>query len=74
MTPKMDENEFEIICILMAAKNYTSNFSDTPFGHDHCTSSNAFLTASSNQPDFSMYFPKKSKFCHFFHFFKTNLF
>ena len=30
LTPKMVENMFETIFILTAAKNYTSNFSDTP--------------------------------------------
>ena len=32
LTPKMVKNIFEIICILTAAKNYTSNFSETPLG------------------------------------------
>ena len=50
LTPKMIENIFEIICILTAAKKYTSNFSDTPLGPDNCISSKASLSAPSNQP------------------------
>ena len=38
---------FENIFILMAAKNYTSNFADSPFGPDYCSSSNASLTSPS---------------------------
>ena len=30
LASKMVEHEFEIVYILTAAKNYTSNFSDTP--------------------------------------------
>ena len=55
-TPIMAENIFEIIFILTAAKNHTSNFADGPFGSDYCSSSNASLTAPSNQHYFSMYF------------------
>ena len=49
-------NIFEIICILMAAKNYTSNFPGTPFGPDYCTSSNESLTETSNQIYFQCIF------------------
>ena len=47
-TPKMAENIFEIIFILMAAKNHTSNFADRPFGHCYYSSSIASLTAPCN--------------------------
>ena len=55
--PKIVNNNFEIICILIAAKNYTSSFPGTPFGLDYCTSSNAYLTETSNQ----IYFQHISK-------------
>ena len=35
LTPEMVENIFEIIWILMAEKNYTSNFAETSFGPDY---------------------------------------
>ena len=35
LTPKMGETIFEIICILTAVKNRTSNIADTPFGPDY---------------------------------------
>ena len=47
--PKMVENIFGIVFILTAAKNYTSNFVDSYFGPDYCSSSNASVTAPSNQ-------------------------
>ena len=43
----MVKNIFEFIFILMAVKNYTSNFADRPFGPDYCSSSDASLTAPS---------------------------
>ena len=46
--PKIVKNIFEIICILNAAKNYTSNFSDTFFGSHYGISSKASLMAPSN--------------------------
>ena len=58
LAPKMVGNIFDIIFILTAAKNYTSNFADSPFGPDYCSSSNASLTAPSNQHYYSMYFQK----------------
>ena len=74
LTPKMAKNIFEIIYIFTAAKNYTSNVSDTPFGHDHCTSSNVFLIASSYQPDFQCIFEKNPNFVIFFTFSKQIYF
>ena len=50
LTPKMVEYIFEIISILTSAKNYTSNFSDTPFDPEYCTSSKASPTSLFNQP------------------------
>ena len=55
-TPKMDENIFEIIFILTAAKTHTSNFADSPFGPDYCSSLNVSLTEPSNKYYNSMYF------------------
>ena len=52
LAPKMFENIFEFFGILMAVKNYTSNFSDNPVGPNGCTSSKASLTEPSNQPYF----------------------
>ena len=49
LTPKMVKYNFEIISILTAAKNCTSNYSDTPFGPIYGTSSKASLMAPSNQ-------------------------
>ena len=72
--PKMEENNVKIVYNFTAAKNYISNYSDTPFGPDYWTSSKSFLTASSNQPDLSMYFQNMSNFCFFpklFNFFKV---
>ena len=66
LTPKMVKHIFEIICILTAAKNYTSNFSDPPLGPDHCTSSKASLTAPSNQPYFQCIFQIFQSFGTFF--------
>ena len=63
LTPKMVENIFEILCILTAVKNYTSNFTDTPFRHDYIKSSKASLNAPSNQP----YFLNISTFWYIFH-------
>ena len=63
LTPKMVEYIFKIIFILTAAKNYTSNLLDTPFGPDYCTSSNASLTATSN----SSYFQNILNFWLIFH-------
>ena len=57
-TPKMVKNIFEIIFILTAAKNHTSNFADSPFGPDYCSSLNVSLTATSNQINYSMHFQK----------------
>ena len=50
--PKRSTIFFEIIFILTAAKDYTGNFSDTPFGPDYWTSSNAYPTTLSNQTYF----------------------
>ena len=47
LTPQMIENIFEIIFILTAVKNYTSNYADSPFGPDYCSSSNASITGPS---------------------------
>ena len=74
LTTKMTKNIFEIIYIFTAAKNYTSNVSDTPFGHDHCTSLNVFLIASSNQPDFQCILFKNPNFVIFFTFSKQIYF
>ena len=67
----MVENIFDIICILMAAKKYTSNFSDTSFVPDYRTSSKISLTAPSNQPDFQCIFKIFQNLAHFLTFFKT---
>ena len=69
--PKIVENSFEIICILTAGKNYTSNFSETPLGHAYCTSSKASLTAPSNQAYFHCNF---KIFFNFGTFFKKIIF
>ena len=68
LTPKMVKYIFEIISILTAAKNYASNFSDTPIGPNNCTSSKAYPTALSNQPYFQCIFQIFQKFCWFWSF------
>ena len=68
LTPIMAKNIFEIIYIFTAAKKYTINLSDTPFGHDHCISSNVSLTAPSNQPDFQCILLINPNFAIFFTF------
>ena len=70
----MVENIFDIICILMAAKNCNNNFSNTSFGTDYRTSSKTSLTAPSNQPDFQYIFKIFPNLAHFFTFFKTDVF
>ena len=45
LTPIMVRFFFEIICILTAAKMYTSKISDTPLSPDYCISSIASLMA-----------------------------
>ena len=54
----MVENIFGIVFILMAAKNYTRNFSDTPFDPDYYTSSEASLTTPYNKLNFVMCYQK----------------
>ena len=44
------ENIFLFICIFMAAKNYTSNFADTLFGHDLTHLQISSLTSTSIRP------------------------
>ena len=61
LTHKMDENIFGIIFILTAAKNHNNNFADSPLGPDYYSSSNASLTAFSNQHCYSII--KKSEKC-----------
>ena len=51
---KIVEHISVIICILSAAKSYTNNFTDTPFGPDYFTYSS--LTEPSNQPYFQFNF------------------
>ena len=55
-----------IICIFTEAKNHTSNFADSPFGPDYCSSLIASLTAPSNLHYYSMYFQHISNNCWFF--------
>ena len=68
------QNILGIICILKASKNYTNNFSDSPFGPDYCTSSKASLTATSNQPYIQCIFKICQTFANFFTFCKTDVF
>ena len=50
--PKNSQFKKIIIFILTAAKNYTSNFLDTPFRPDYCTSSKSSPTEIFNQAYF----------------------
>ena len=61
LTPKKVKNIFEIIFILTAAKIYTGNFADSPFGTDYCSSSNESINAPSNKQYFLMYIQNISK-------------
>ena len=54
--PKNCQIFVESIFILMAAKKYTSNFSDSPFGSNYCTSSKASPIALFKQPYFQCIF------------------
>ena len=54
--PQNVQNSSKMICILTATKNYTSDFSGTPFDPDYCTSSKVSLTAHFNQPYFQCIF------------------
>ena len=47
LNSKMVKSKFGIIFILTAVKNYNSNFADSPFGPDYCSSSIASITAPS---------------------------
>ena len=59
LTPIRVNNIFEIIRILMAAKNFLKKFLDTHLGPDYFTSAKASLTdAPSNQPYFQCIFKK----------------
>ena len=64
--PKNVKILFEIIFILTAAKNYTSNFSDSPFGSNYCTSSKASPIALFKQPYFQCIFEIFQNFGQFF--------
>ena len=43
LTSKIVPIFFGIICILMAVKHYTSNFADSDFGPDYCSSFHLFI-------------------------------
>ena len=64
--PKMVKYICEIDSIFTAAKNYTSNFSVTPFGPDYCTSSKASPTALFNHLYFQCIFKIFHTFGQFF--------
>ena len=63
LTPKMVEFLCGIIFILTAVKNYTSNFTDSPFGLNYYSSSNASLISPSNPHYYSMYIQNNSNNC-----------
>ena len=63
--PKIVKNIFEIICILNAAKNYTNNFTETPFDPDYLTSSKASLIAFPISHIFNVFSKNFKLFVHF---------